>query len=76
MIKLKEEIEIEKLKEYGFSENKYHYKTNIGALDIYCNKETREISGVGFYPVGDRIVFRALKEDLGMENLVDITKKI
>lgn len=73
MIKLKEEIEIEKLKEYGFSENTYNYKTNIGALEIYCDKETRKIGGVGFYPVGDRIVFRALKEDLGMENLVDVT---
>lgn len=73
MIKLKESIEIEKLKDYGFSENSYYYKTNIGALEIYCDKETRKIGGAGFYPVGDRIVFRALKEDLGMENLVDVT---
>lgn len=72
MIKLREEIEIEKLKEYGFSENRYNYKANIGALEIYCDKETRKISGVGFYPVGDRIVFRALKEDLRMESLVDV----
>lgn len=72
MIKLKESIEIEKLAEYGFTENKYNYETNIGSLSIYCEKETRKISGVGFYPVGDRIVFRALKEDLGIEKLVDV----
>lgn len=42
MIELKKNIPLEKLKECGFEENEYNYQLKIGALDLYCNKETRK----------------------------------
>lgn len=69
MVKFKKNIPLEKLKEYGFEENDYDYQLKIGALDLYCNKETRKITGFGFYPVGDRIVMGEIN-DLGMSKLV------
>lgn len=72
MIKLKDRVNIEKLIEYGFLESKHHYSKKCGALEIYCDKETRKIYGIGFYTVGDRIVLRQLR-DWKMDNIVDIT---
>ena len=69
MIKLKKNIPLEILKEYGFEENEYDYQLKIGDLDLYCNKATRKITGFGFYTVGDRIVMREIS-DLGMSKLV------
>lgn len=69
MIKLKKNVPLEKLKEYGFEEKEYEYQLKIGALDLYCNKTTRKITGFGFYPVGDRIVMREIN-DLGMSKFV------
>lgn len=71
MVKLKKEINIEKLKEYGFSESKYNYSKKCGALEVYCDKDTRKIYGIGFYTVSDRIVLRQLK-DWEMDNIVDV----
>lgn len=48
MIKLKKNIPLEILKEYGFEENEYDYQLKIGALDLYCNKTTRKITGLVF----------------------------
>lgn len=69
MVKLKKNVPLEKLKEYGFEEKEYDYQLKIGALDLYCNKITRKITGFGFYPVGDRIVMREIS-DLGMSKFV------
>lgn len=69
MIKLKKNIPLEKLKEYGFEEKENDYQLKIGALDLYCNKTTRKITGFWFYPVGDRIVMREII-DLGMYKFV------
>ncbi len=73
MIKLKSEIELERLKDYGFARKGNDYIATIGALDIYCNTGTRKITGCGFYPVGDRIVMREL-EELGMAEIVTVSK--
>ena len=72
-IKLKSDIELEHLESYGFKRKGNDYIATIGALDIYCNTDTRKITGYGFYPVGDRIVMREL-EELGMSEIVTIAK--
>lgn len=72
MVKLKDEVKIEQLANFGFVKMNYDYKISVGALDIFCNIETREINGIGFWPVGDRIVLREL-EDLKIKHLFNVT---
>lgn len=57
MIKLTDIVDKQMIEGYGFIEKSsdYHVKT-IGALDIYVNWISREITGIGFYSVSDRIV--------------------
>lgn len=57
MIKLLDTVDKQTVEKYGFIEksSNYHIKT-CGALDIYINWTSREITGIGFYPVSDRIV--------------------
>ena len=74
MIKLKDGIDKNRLRNFGFKT--YNYNDDIvikeiGALSIYIDLKTRNITGIGFYPVGDRIVLDNIK-GLVSKRLVDI----
>lgn len=71
MIKLKDEIEIDRLTEYGFKKREYDYKLSIGAFDLFCDIGSRIFNGIGFWPVGDRIILRAIR-DRHLEELINV----
>jgi len=74
MIKLKDNISDNNLKEYGFQNHGIaEMIKTIGALNIYYNKTTHLFSGVGFYAVSDRIVLRNI-QNIVNDNLIDITE--
>lgn len=61
MIKLKENVTAQMLEGYGFKQiSEKKYRITVGALYIYANVESRLISGVGFFPVGSRVVMETL----------------
>jgi hypothetical protein len=68
MLKIKDDVTKEQLQKFGYeaySYSRYIMTKSFGALTVYIHLDTHEIYGIGFYPVGNRIVLPHIK------NLID-----